>query len=106
MGQPKTRSIRVSDDVWKELNRLRLPQFGLGEQKSWDKLFNLFLIEHHGNGDWRNKVKYVDLDENLQEELYGIYEKYLKEEIDENEYYKQLIEAERRQYTKVRNKVC
>ena len=58
--ETQNRSIRIDDDIWEELQRLRLPRFGLGEQKTWNELFNYFLIMHHGNGDWREKVKEVD----------------------------------------------
>lgn len=51
----------MDDDIWNELMRLRNPPHGLGEQKSWDTLLNYFLIMHHGNGDWKKKVKEVDI---------------------------------------------
>lgn len=68
------RSIRISDEVFEELLRLRKPTLGLGEQRTWDSLFNYFLILHHGNGDWRRKVKYVDTEviKQLNEAIEGM----------------------------------
>ena len=69
------RSIRIDDDIWNELLRLRLPRYGIGKQKTWNKLFNYFLILHHGNGDWRAKVKEVDkkMEEKMRKLLRGAY---------------------------------
>jgi hypothetical protein len=61
MKQPASvRSIRIKDDIWEELSRLRVHPLGVGGPKSWDQLLNYFLILHHGNGDWRTKVEEVD----------------------------------------------
>ena len=92
--------MRLSDEVWKELGRLRMPLFGMGKQKTWEELFNILLIEHHGNGDWRTKVKKVDLDPKLQKELYAVYERYLKDEISKMEYHVSCAEIESRYYNR------
>ena len=102
----KTRSIRVSEDVWKEIQRLRNPLMGLGEQKSLDKLFEYFLVLHHGNLDWRNKVKYVDLNPKLKSELSKLHINYLDNKITKNEYIIQSSKLEQKYYNSVREKIC
>lgn len=70
------RSIRMSDDIWEELMRLRHDGV-FGEQKSWDTLLNYFLICHHNNGDWRMKVQAVDANPEYVKELNDAIDLYL-----------------------------
>lgn len=61
MKHTKRRTIWVSDDIWDELYRLRSDRM-YGEQMTWDDILNILLIVWHGNGDWRSKVKAVDVE--------------------------------------------
>jgi len=83
MKQPKTRSLRISDDIFNELMRLRLPLFGVGGQKTWDMLFNYFLTLHHDTQDWREKIKDVDLNPAFFAKQRPIIEDYLNGNITE-----------------------
>lgn len=97
----KIRSIRISEDIFQEMMRLRTPvevSFLGGEQKTWDNLFNYFLILHHGNTDWREKVKQVDLA--MRPELELLVDKYYSKnkEIDHEELLKIYFDLEGRFY--------
>lgn len=107
----KIRSIRISEDIFQEMMRLRTPievSFLGGEQKTWDNLFNYFLILHHGNTDWREKVKEVDL--KMRPELELLVDKYyLKHKIIdreelleiyfdlENKFYKEFVQKQHKE---------